>query len=260
MAAVEVRALALGDCAAAAVLLGESYEERLHKYLLYCQEGIAEFLRDRIQFPSLAVGRTCLVAVVRRRVVGFAEWTTTPRGGHHLSHLCVGRDVWGTGVGRTLMRVSIDGLGADEEVTLDVFTHNERALRLYRRLGLGQEDAASTWVRADISDGPWDAERVAVVPAVAQVASLQRYGFGTFEGRLGKRAFTADLMGTTIRMKDAKGFEDVCLHRALRGVVPSLMDVFYVAAPGELPSAAGEVILRSVRMRGSVGDVRRNLQ
>lgn len=81
-----------------------------------------------------------LVAVVHNRIVGFSRCE-----GNHLnrfSHkvefgVCVLKDYWGYGIGKNLLRESI--LWADSnginKITLNVLETNEKAIKLYSKLG-----------------------------------------------------------------------------------------------------------------------------
>ncbi|MCY9513049.1 GNAT family N-acetyltransferase [Paenibacillus apiarius] len=81
-----------------------------------------------------------LVAVVHDRIVGFSRCE-----GNHLnrfSHkvefgVCVLKDYWGYGIGKNLLRESIfwaDSNGI-KKITLNVLETNEKAIKLYSKLG-----------------------------------------------------------------------------------------------------------------------------
>ena len=260
MVEVETRALAADECDSVGVLLRNSYERRLHRFLVYCQVGIATYLRDGIEYDFLAAGRTRSVAVTAGVVVGYAEWLKVGAS-HHLSHLCVSRKFRGAGVGRALMRDYLAGLDlAEAEVTLDVFAHNEPAVRLYRRLGLRSAGRDSTWMRAPImGGGDGLVPSMEVDNALSTVASLTRYGFATLNGEVAAGRFRVGLIGTTVKVENPREITDTALHGALQAAIPSLTDILYVAPPGESTPSTPEVLLRSVRMEGPAAEVRRIL-
>ena len=105
-------------------------------------------------------GRHQLVAVVEGQVVGFGELFTHPdeaRAAHmgEINMVATHAEFGGRGIGTALMEAMIDL--ADNWLNLKrlgliVFAHNERAYRLYERLGFRHE---GTSPRFGYGDGAW---------------------------------------------------------------------------------------------------------
>lgn len=109
---------------------------------------------DSFILPSSARG-TCFAIHERRskRLIGttaLTDKTTTRRGVSALFRIVIGEpDVWGRGYGteatRLVMEEAFEGLGYDE-VRLEVFGHNERAIKTYERVGFEVTGEHVEWV------------------------------------------------------------------------------------------------------------------
>ncbi|MDQ0174985.1 GNAT family N-acetyltransferase [Bacillus chungangensis] len=81
-----------------------------------------------------------LVAVVHDRIVGFSrcEGNDLNRFSHKIEFgVCVLKDFWGYGIGKNLLKEAIfwaDSNGI-KKITLNVLETNDRAIKLYRKLG-----------------------------------------------------------------------------------------------------------------------------
>jgi len=99
-----------------------------------------EYLRQRVNNPKM-IG---FVAVVEGRIVALAgAWSQDFRRLAHHAELgvTVVKEFWGLGLGRKMMEVVLDW-GAHRglrKMYLQVFDHNERAIRLYRDMGFVEE-------------------------------------------------------------------------------------------------------------------------
>lgn len=81
-----------------------------------------------------------LVAVVNDRIVGFSrcEGVYLKRFSHKVEFgVCVLKDFWGYGIGKNLLKESISWADANgiKKITLNVLETNDKAIKLYERLG-----------------------------------------------------------------------------------------------------------------------------
>ncbi len=107
---------------------------------------------------NLRLGNPHWVADDRGRIVGWCDIRreTIPVYAH-AGHLGMGvlRDYRGRGIGERLLRASIDAARAAgfERIELSVYSRNERAAALYRKVGFAHE---GTRVRGKKLDGEYD--------------------------------------------------------------------------------------------------------
>lgn len=81
-----------------------------------------------------------LVAVVRDRIVGFSRCEGSPlkRFSHKVEFgVCVLQDFWGYGIGTNILKESISWADSNgiKKMTLNVLETNDKAVRLYQKLG-----------------------------------------------------------------------------------------------------------------------------
>lgn len=256
-----VRPLQAAEVQAVARVVRSSYEARLSSYLTYAQEGLPALLMDGIDFPWLDDSKRRDVALLGDEVVGFAEWQVE-RGRHFLSHVCVSPPHQSTGVASALLRHHLAGVTGEQQVELDVFQHNYTAVRLYTRLGLRDTEEHVSWYRRTV-----DSSERTVVPAwtpgsqaLSSMAMYRRYGFCYLAGQLRGRTVQVGLIGAqTVRVMNRADFEDVGLLAAVKSFRPCVHDVLLIESDPGVTERTGERLLTSVRMRGRVVDITRNL-
>jgi RimJ/RimL family protein N-acetyltransferase len=105
------------------------------------EEKERQWVEDHLNHP----GRIVLLAVVDGTIVGNVNFENGPyrRVAHRGSFGIAVLKPWrGTGIGTALLRALLDWAESNplvEKVGMDVFALNERAIRLYRRLGFVEE-------------------------------------------------------------------------------------------------------------------------
>lgn len=111
-----------------------------------------------IQMDSDKPGHLFLTAVADNRIVGFSRCVGNDlkRFAHKVEFgVCVTKDYWGYGIGKNLLRQSIDwaDLNDIKKMTLNVTETNEKAIQLYESLGFEVEGV----LRKDklLSDGTY---------------------------------------------------------------------------------------------------------
>ncbi|WJE61855.1 GNAT family N-acetyltransferase [Bacillus mycoides] len=85
-----------------------------------------------------------LVAEVHNRIVGFSrcEGSNLKRLSHKIEFgVCILREFWGYGMGKSLLQQSIQWADENEvkKISLQVLEKNEKAIQLYKKLGLEVE-------------------------------------------------------------------------------------------------------------------------
>lgn len=96
--------------------------------------------KELIQTDSKEPRNLFLVAVVEDQIVGFSrcEGPTLKRFAHKVEFgVCVLQDYWGYGIGKNLLAESIAWADANgiQKITLNVLETNDRAVKLYQKLG-----------------------------------------------------------------------------------------------------------------------------
>lgn len=98
--------------------------------------GFKEIIKTDTESPR----NLFLVAVVNDRIVGFSrcEGVYLKRFSHKVEFgVCVLKDFWGYGIGKNLLKESISWADANgiKKITLNVLETNDKAIKLYERLG-----------------------------------------------------------------------------------------------------------------------------
>lgn len=98
--------------------------------------GFKEIIKTDTESPR----NLFLVAVVNDRIVGFSrcEGVYLKRFSHKVEFgVCVLKDFWGYGIGKKLLKESISWADANgiKKITLNVLETNDKAIKLYERLG-----------------------------------------------------------------------------------------------------------------------------
>ncbi|MFJ8526649.1 GNAT family N-acetyltransferase [Bacillus sp. NPDC094106] len=98
--------------------------------------GFKEIIKTDTESPR----NLFLVAVVNDRIVGFSrcEGVYLKRFSHKVEFgVCVLKDFWGYGIGKNFLKESISWADANgiKKITLNVLETNDKAIKLYERLG-----------------------------------------------------------------------------------------------------------------------------
>lgn len=93
-----------------------------------------------IETDTMSPRNLFLIASVHEQIVGFSrcEGTYLKRFSHKVEFgVCVLKNFWGYGIGRTLLEKSISWTDSNDikKITLNVLETNDRAMKLYKSLG-----------------------------------------------------------------------------------------------------------------------------
>lgn len=118
------------------------------------KSGFEQIIRIDTESPS----NICLVAVVDNRIIGFSrcEGSALKRLAHKVEFgVGVIKELWGYGIGKNLLQVSIDWADANniKKIALQVLETNDKARRLYEKLGFTVEGILKNDKR--LSDGKY---------------------------------------------------------------------------------------------------------
>lgn len=217
--------------------------------------GALVFVRDSIERQELG-GESHWVVARDGGVVGCAEIRRTP-GRLFLNHVLVRPDLQRQGVGRLLLREGFAVIRQQgvEQVALDVFADNTRALRWYERLGFAME-SVTCW-----ETGAWS-----VRPALKAVWSClglpqadcvhARYGFSTFELVTPRGGYQVGRLGSGLfRVSDERILTDPDAAAALEGLGPERQVLLLRrSVPGPCPTEPG-VLACGLRMSAPLDEV-----
>ncbi|MFD1737817.1 GNAT family N-acetyltransferase [Bacillus salitolerans] len=104
------------------------------------EEGFKNLIQEDTESPN----NLFLVAEIDGKLVGFArcEGSKLKRMAHKVEFgVCVLKDYWGYGIGKTFLRECIHWADTNgiQKITLSVLETNEKAIRLYEKLGFEVE-------------------------------------------------------------------------------------------------------------------------
>ena len=256
-----VRPASLGDVDRIAELLKSSFEPRLHPFLIHTQHGAGRFISSQLTHAALYPGRTHVVVEHRGDVIGYADLREPNPASGFLSYICVDANHRGRGVARTLLAGWLHERGELKTVQLDVFDHNQPALRLYERLGFTAQ-SLQTWARRSMPTG---SGQLAVQSFHTTLASIDTYGFGELQ-LIGEGVERIGLMGTAIlKCPDFGTLRNESLLARLSAAMPLRRQAFAVLdekdaallANSDLPH---DVLLRSRRMSVEASELSRQLE
>lgn len=243
-----VRPMELGDVEAALRIVRESFEPRLQQFLPLAQKGAAEYVATLLSHAGASPANVYLVSVdVSGRVLGFADFRVVERETAHLSYICVVNDARGRGIATTMIEGFLAQRHAVTHLSLDVFSDNVAALRLYTKLGF-VEESSSVWLARPISSSgpPLPVDNLAFAQA-----SLMRYGFCELlvtSAARGSQRF-GRIGASVVRAYSSDQFLDDEILFALRGLFG--VSTAFAVLPAGLNSgfdAADVVVARSSRL------------
>lgn len=165
--------------------------------LIYSCDGVAAFVAEEIAMQDHGGDTHFTVTIVDGEVAACAEVKRFPRC-LSLNYIAVRPDFRSRGLAKHLLREAIvfAGMDGQQEMSLDVLTHNTMARTWYERLGFRTEGNAAWWT---ISLEPGTPSPVLLTGYPQSQACQRTYGFSMFSiiaagceykvGRLGKQWF-----------------------------------------------------------------------
>ncbi|MGC3996857.1 MAG: GNAT family N-acetyltransferase [Anaeromyxobacter sp.] len=244
----EVREARPEDAGGIVEALRAGMPARAVPYTIFGGSGIDRFVSEAVGGAPRGLGRFW-VWEAGGRVDGFAELR---REGERLflNHVYVHPRAQDRGAGRALLRAALAASAAGaEELELEVFSGNARAIGWYRTLGLQPVGAAGWWLV------PWppDRPRVAGWRAVGlgeAAAAHARYGFSRFalEDGSGRRFTLGRLGARALRTLEPGLVQAPGALAALAAL--GLAERLLCIAPGPAPSSQATLLIEALRMRG----------
>lgn len=246
---IQFRAVILTDLTAVQTLIRNSFEPALHPYMISTQAGAEAFLRIFISYPQLYPERQFILSETEfGELLGYAEFRLIDQAIGFLSYICVAPSARGQGVATQLIQHYLTELPQVHALQLDVFTHNEPALALYRKLGFISGDQNVWWLR-DLKAAS-KSEDLSFDQFPQALAALEKYGFCELTGTMSGRSFRLGLMGTRVlRCFSILEFANHHLSENVAAVLPRLNQVLAILpATDRSPDPQAREINRSVRM------------
>lgn len=256
MTSYRFRTMRVDDVEVAADLLALSFEERLRPFLPYCQPGLADYLRVLQTWPQAYPTHHWYLAVTGDDVaVGFAELRATA-GTSLLSYLCVAPEHRGQRIAERLLTTHLRQQPDAVTIELDVFAHNDPALRMYERLGFKPVTQSRWWVRDLPESEPSTPLSLAVPDWHAALASLERYGFCQASAVHRGRGVTLKFPSrSVVRILTQQDFRDDELLADLRSLGTHMQKALLVCGEDDGRPAVGFELLESRRLRAVATDV-----
>lgn len=237
------------DAVAVGALLRESFAERLHPYISYCQPDVTAYLLVLAEHPDAFPGRH--LRVLRDRdgaPMAFAEFRAIAPDTDLLSYICVAPEARGRAVAEELMRGHLRTRSHLRAMVLDVFAHNVPARRLYERLGFEVTETTTWWSRA-LPANSADSS-LSVLDWHVSLAALRAYGFCMVDiERAGSRIRLGLPSATVVRVPSEAAFADDVLLGALRHCIPTLERALWINSSAPTAEPNPERVLDSMRLR-----------
>ncbi|MGY1719486.1 GNAT family N-acetyltransferase [Blastococcus sp. SYSU DS0552] len=239
---------------AAAALLRESFEARLHPYVPYCQPEVGQYLATVVDHPRGFADRHLYGArSPGGQLTAFAEFRAVGANSDLLSYICVAPEARGQGLAQRMLQEHLHASPHVRELVLDVFAHNEPARGLYRRLGFEEVSRTTWWSRDLPAAAPGTSGRLRVHDWHLSVAALHRYGFCMIDAEWSGRRLTLGVPGrSVVRVPDEIAFRDQRLLSEVRALLPTLERALLISpsAPEDRTDCAR--VVDSWRLRAPV--------
>jgi ribosomal protein S18 acetylase RimI-like enzyme len=249
----QVRPLTVADLDGAVNLVQSSFSATLLPYMTYGQRGIRRFLEGSLLREGVMPAREALVAVSadHQQVVGYAEFDVRRKLEPHLAYICVAQAQRGRGLASRLIHRFAETNRDAREMTLDVFTDNEPARRLYERLGF-RVVGHSEW---NVRPLPAASQALLEVEDLPQsLAVHEAFGFSMLNVvHEGRRVPLGRLGGTRIRVLSEEAFADDAFLAAVRNAFPAAESALLVSAKDMRDTARSGSwarLAQGVRMQG----------
>lgn len=241
-----VRPMRVADASEVAAILSNSFPSHLARYMAYSQRGTGAFLEDELNTSGTSSAKVLLVAEHDGGLVAFAEYRLTQPTTAFLSYICVTEHARRRGLARALIEQFLTQHPQVSQLHLDVFEHNEAALRLYDRLGF-MPIGKTVWYRRDL---PAPTQPLRIENLQAMTAEHARYGFSQLQINRGDCSVQLGRIGdAVIRCFEHRTFADDAFLAGLRASLPQVTEAVLIttSANSLLPDESRELV-RSHRM------------
>lgn len=255
--AARVRLAATDDAAAITRTLRGGLDAELLSFTIFSADGVEEFVRDTVAQAGPLAGTLYTVAAAPGAVAGFTEFRRSADE-LFLNHIYLDAEWRGSGVGRRLLRESIELVrdAGQRRIALDVFDGNRRARGWYESLGFS-ERSRSVWIEAALP-AAGGARGHADGLAMAELA-MERYGFCSFQLTTALRSYTIGRIGAGLfRSTGSEVLADGDALALLASIAPRARLLCIVepsVEPDRFPFAA-RVVGTSCRLAAEVEGVR----
>lgn len=232
-------------------LVRNGFQEDVIALTIYGQKGIGKYVEDQLGGAGIRTAKNFLGAfdTCTNELLGFAEFSIEGDCRAHLSYITVAPHARRMGIGRGLIDAFVSSVPTVETITLDVFSENVPAIRLYEIMGF-VTNRFSAWFLRDLPSASTTVPvRVGNWPQA--VASHQRFGFSSFTVEMDGEVFYFGLLGAeTLRTQSKCIFEDDDVLATLRGAFPTVDRVLLVLSDFEPQStvAGRDPVVVSNRM------------
>lgn len=248
---MKLRPAVTADVPAIAALLRRSFAPNLHRYMIYTQAGIADYLRVILNQPALFPDHRLLTAEGGNgAVAGFAEFRTSGPTAL-LSYICVSPHAQRRGVATALIQTFLADHPGITGLELDTFEDNRPAVALYRKMGF-TGTTRLVWLARPVPQPAAAAVR-AINPASA-IAAFDRYGFCELpvrwqgvEHRLGR------IGPDVLRCFSPADYEDEALLAAVRTLIPELREALLIQPAEQAGPLAERQVTAALHLRLDVG-------
>ena len=249
-----VREFRLEDVDDVTDLVRLSFDRRLWPFMVYAQQGIAEFLSVALRFPTSAPRNRSYVSVGPGGVEGFADFRVLNDEDAFLSYICVTPEARGRGVATRLIKHFLAHHPKLNYLRLDVFRENVPAITMYSKLGFEREHS-SIWVSRPM---PPARGTVEIVELSKALAALHLYGFCELEVSPAPASVRLGILGNkVVNCRTSEVFQNDTLLAALRNTFEGVETAFAVIRECEVLqiSAVHSVINETDRMSLDISGV-----
>jgi len=247
---MSIRPMRLRDVDAVLAMLKTSFDPALVRYLTHTQSGaralLGSYLTQHYLVPSVVL---MVLAERDDDPVGFAEFSQEGDSAH-LSYVCVAEQSRGRGVATALIESFVEAQQPGS-LSLDVFTDNAPALKLYEKQGFEVQEE-QVWSRRPL---PGASTPLALTSPLDSIAMHTLFGFcnlrTTYEGT---QATLGWIGADVVRCYDTIAFRDDALLSSVRATLPAATEAFVIAPPAERGSVAvpgASILTRSLRLQRS---------
>jgi ribosomal protein S18 acetylase RimI-like enzyme len=252
---VAMRRAAGSDAPAVASLVRRSFTAGDLALTIYGCSGIVEYLRTRFDSPASASLTQSLVAESGGVVVGFIE-LRTDASGVFLNYIATADRVRSQGVGKLLLGHALAEINAapGTPLTLDVFSHNERARSWYSKLGFQRVGSRGFW-QGQVDPARCADSRFTILDLRQGDACQATFGFSTLTLAEAGQRFTVGRIGRSwFRISDTRL---LCRPDVLSGLVALEPERKLLVQMGEAEVHADlplelKLLLRSDRLQATL--------
>lgn len=210
-------------------LIKKTVPRELSSLTVASQPGYANYVRACLKRHELCPQREIRVVKHENKhnLSGCADFRINSDDTAFLSYIAVSSDNQGRGLGRAMLDNFLSDFPHLRSISLDVFTSNRSAIRIYERLGFAAVGRTPYFTR---KPNPFcELDGLSLINGPAADAQYERYGFTTYETAIGDRSMTIGQIGTrTIRAFSAADFSDPVFSSAATRITPNADTILHV--------------------------------